>query len=755
MILTDASQLAQLNGNDKVTFYPQKGAGIFGNPIALQVQSLVKLIDELRALGAEAFVDLPGIVVIGNQSAGKSSLVEAIGAIPLPRDISTCTRCPIECRLKNVDKDWSCQIRLRRNLDGSSLRGGLTDMDVAENALEENFGPLLTDKSNLDGMIRRAQLAILHRSVEASTFVDLTDDEIAEDYTGDKIQTRFSSDVVCLEIESRDVTDLSFIDLPGIIAYDPKGEENVQFVEDLVKENIRGNKLILLTIPMKEDFQLQKAVFLAKKADPLGVFTKPDTLKQGEHEPFVEILTGRNQECQLHHGYFVTRLPNVEERKKNLSHSDVLAQDKGFFEEEKPWSELLEFRDQMGVANLTTKLSLLLSQLITKSLPGIRNTVKQSLSETVAALDKLPTAIPENAAHELYDKLVTFRNDVHKLIEGENGFKSLVQHCRGSYTELKDNILSSRPNFQPTERPETQEPHEPIRMKTVIMGNENVVQSTSDPLYLDDLRKKLQSEVARELPFNLPFTAKRTLMLDYFEIWSDHSFKCFDSVTAQLRECLVKLANEHFGQYILGGLEEEVRNIIELEIDRHAAQTKCRIEWLLDLEQSPFTNDENEYAKYRESYLGIYKQGRKVDSSNATHSPRELDEAFAALAKIGIKGLSVADLSKLRGGETFEEELTVMAEVSTYFQIAYKRFIDNLPRIIDHDFLRALDKDILRALGDGLQLNEVGGNSLAERYLAESPETTIRRSELLARKERLEEIMHKLKTSHQTILKRT
>ena len=69
--------------------------------------------------------------------------------------------------------------------------------------------------SELEGMIRRAQLAILHPSTDPSTFVELTDDEIAKDYSSSKIQTKFSPDVVCLEIESRDVTDLSFTDLPG------------------------------------------------------------------------------------------------------------------------------------------------------------------------------------------------------------------------------------------------------------------------------------------------------------------------------------------------------------------------------------------------------------------------------------------------------------------------------------------------------------------------------------------------------------
>ena len=37
-------------------------------------------------------IDLPQIAVIGSQSAGKSSLIESISGITLPRAAGTCTR---------------------------------------------------------------------------------------------------------------------------------------------------------------------------------------------------------------------------------------------------------------------------------------------------------------------------------------------------------------------------------------------------------------------------------------------------------------------------------------------------------------------------------------------------------------------------------------------------------------------------------------------------------------------------------------
>src|ERR1700730_18162113 len=77
-------------------------------------QRLNEIIKELRNCGIEEVIQLPKIVVIGNQSAGKSSLIEAISRIKVPRATQTCTRCPMEIILSSADPDsWHCKVSLR------------------------------------------------------------------------------------------------------------------------------------------------------------------------------------------------------------------------------------------------------------------------------------------------------------------------------------------------------------------------------------------------------------------------------------------------------------------------------------------------------------------------------------------------------------------------------------------------------------------------------------------------------------------
>ena len=70
-------------------------------------------------------------------------------------------------------------------------------------------------------MLRRAQLAILNPGVPSDRFVDLNLDELhpGDLPLGSAYQLQFSANVVCIDISSPDVADLSFIDLPGFFRH--------------------------------------------------------------------------------------------------------------------------------------------------------------------------------------------------------------------------------------------------------------------------------------------------------------------------------------------------------------------------------------------------------------------------------------------------------------------------------------------------------------------------------------------------------
>ena len=114
----------------------------------------------------------------------------------------------MECRLHSNSPQWKCQVRLRRETDEAGQRIPVT---------EEDFGPPIYDKSLLEEMIRRAQLATLNPSVPAKFFESFDTKSLpsGQKPPNSDRQLAFSSNVVCLDLHGPDLPDLSFIDLPG------------------------------------------------------------------------------------------------------------------------------------------------------------------------------------------------------------------------------------------------------------------------------------------------------------------------------------------------------------------------------------------------------------------------------------------------------------------------------------------------------------------------------------------------------------
>lgn len=63
---------------------------------------LLDSVDCLRSQGISHYVSLPQIIVCGDQSSGKSSVLEAISGVSFPIKSNLCTRFPIELVLRKT-----------------------------------------------------------------------------------------------------------------------------------------------------------------------------------------------------------------------------------------------------------------------------------------------------------------------------------------------------------------------------------------------------------------------------------------------------------------------------------------------------------------------------------------------------------------------------------------------------------------------------------------------------------------------------
>lgn len=118
----------------------------------------------------------------------------------------------MECRLSSNSGSWSCQVSIRWEFDATGKR--------KDEVSEELFGPRITSKADVEMRLRQAQATVLNPQNSANLYLAMTEDSIGAGASGSGTLS-FSKNVVCVDLEGPDLTDLSFIDLPGILLYIP------------------------------------------------------------------------------------------------------------------------------------------------------------------------------------------------------------------------------------------------------------------------------------------------------------------------------------------------------------------------------------------------------------------------------------------------------------------------------------------------------------------------------------------------------
>jgi hypothetical protein len=78
--------------------------------------------------------------------------------------------------------------------------------------------------------------------------------------------------------------------------------------------------------------------------------------------------------------------------------------------------------------------------------------------------------------------------------------------------------------------------------------------------------------------------------------------------------------------------------------------------------------------------------------------------------------------------------------------VAYKRFVDNVPKAIDEELVLGVAQGLQDALVNGLGLESPDAHERCVKYLAEHPRVAEKRERLLARKNRLELALEELQT---------
>uniref|UniRef100_A0A8C8VPX7 Interferon-induced GTP-binding protein Mx n=1 Tax=Pelusios castaneus TaxID=367368 RepID=A0A8C8VPX7_9SAUR len=346
-----------------------------------KIRPCIDLIDSLRTLGVENDLALPKIAVIGDQSSGKSSVLEALSGVALPRGSGIVTRCPLVLRLKKLapQKQWKGKISYR---------------DINEE---------LHDPTEVEKEIRKAQNAMAGEGVG------------------------ISQELISLEISSPHVPDLTLIDLPGIarVAVGNQPQDIGEQIKKLIKTFIAKQESInLVVVPSNVDIATTEALRMAQEVDPdgertLGILTKPDLVDRGTEESVVDIV--RNLVIHLRKGYMIVKCRGQQDIHDNLTLASAIQKERAFFEEHEHFRVLLD-ENKATVPVLADKLTTELVEHINKSLPSLEEQINIKLQAATQELRKYGKEIPKAEGEKLFfliDKIKLFNQDIMSSVAGE------------------------------------------------------------------------------------------------------------------------------------------------------------------------------------------------------------------------------------------------------------------------------------------------------------------------------------------------
>ncbi|GBE88309.1 Protein msp1, mitochondrial [Sparassis crispa] len=300
----------------------------------IEIRTMLLSIDQSDAL------KLPSIVVIGSQSSGKSSVLEAIvGHEFLPKGNNMVTRRPIELTLINTPAVNGKEPEEYGEFPGLGL-GKISDFS--------NIQRTLTD---------------LNLAVPASDAV--------------------SNEPIDLRIYSSRVPDLTLIDLPGYIqiASLDQPDSLKEKIAGLCEKYIREPNIILAVCAADVDLANSPALRASRKVDPLGlrtigVVTKMDLVPPDQG---ASVLSGNRY--PLHLGYVgVVCKPSAKQRRADSTALVVHRTESEYFhmhrEQFGSSSSLM-----VGTDTLRRRLMEVLESSMASSLHGITNAVQLELEE--------------------------------------------------------------------------------------------------------------------------------------------------------------------------------------------------------------------------------------------------------------------------------------------------------------------------------------------------------------------------------------
>ncbi|KLU91178.1 hypothetical protein MAPG_09701 [Magnaporthiopsis poae ATCC 64411] len=611
---------------------------------------LFDIIDRLRSHGIGEVIDLPEIIVCGDQSAGKSSVLEAISGHPFPTKDGVCTR-------------FVTELALRRE-------------PTPKFKVSIHPGPERTPQDA--ERLRRFADSIANEPLNVVI-------ESAKTAMGLSDSKRFSNDVLRVEISGPDQAHVTMVDLPGIFraGSSEQSVKDVKTVNAMVRKAMsRPRSIILAVVSASNEFNNQEVTELARKFDPtrsrtLGLITKPDKLDEGSESERNYVRLARNQDVVLELGWHVLRNRGNEKNEDvDLTRDEVESK----FFAKGAW--LSVDSSHLGVSPLRKRLSVVLGKQILKHLPNLHQEVADRTRVCEDILTRLgdPRESPEAQRKYLLGVSRRFSSLMTAAIEGtyDNAFFGSAKTGEGCQKRIRAVVQNALCDFSQR------------------MNDEGKLQRI-----VDDYNPPEPAPKGRELLGTFNPLIIRELFLEQCRPWRNIALQTMESIIDAATHTALAILRHVALAGTLGGITA----IVTEAIAKRKVQLGKKVDELLAprYEGHPIT-----YNHYLTDMVRKGQNGRRaramdslISSAFSCSSYAQTLNSARASASYNCGGsIPVSEVMRLCSKfESFEPNMEehgsglVVDYAEAYYKVALKRFIDEVGDL-------AVERELIRHLPD-------------------------------------------------------
>ncbi|GKT70804.1 interferon-induced GTP-binding protein Mx2 [Colletotrichum tofieldiae] len=574
-------------------------------------------IDQLRERNIGAYLPLPQLVAVGDQSSGKSSLLESLTGIPFPRGQELCTR-------------FATQITHRREaqqriditiIPGPHASKGHKKKLVSYRRQVQTTTQLCTEFPDI---LAQANALMSIKTVSNTTG-----------------ENTFSEDILKIEKCGPNEDYLTIIDVPGIFRTTTEGvttNKDKGLVKDMVKRYIKDSRTIILAVlPSNVDVATQGILTLAEEADPagdrtLGILTKADLLTERTARlAVVKLLEGSRKPLKL--GYHVITNRGGDDHGEEDNALAALHEREAIFLKH-PWSNLPV--DRLGISSLRERLEELLGEITDRAFPELRSETRQKLAKAEKKLKDL--GVPRQTEREQQQYLVGIASN----------FQALVRAAL-------DADYSAHPAFGKNA----------LRLVTAVVNTTEQFNTDFDKLARTILSSVFREQSAKWERIAKQYLSKIILLVHRF-ILAALEVVCAD--TQVLQSVSSAILNDLCAKYE-GSMDQA---ILLVNVERQL---------------KPYTLNHYFNHNQQRSY------GFRIMETLRPKARRENSENRGKLV-INLRDVPDAVTNKSNAAHATE---TIHDTLEAYYEVAYKRFVDNV-------FSQAVDYKLLSGPESPLRL---------------------------------------------------